>query len=338
MIIRLKNEANVETPMQLFPTVEGFNGMLFGGMNTGMVLGVPTRRVENSRVVFTLSEEIDRQALQMLVDWTAEGLIDQTWMAGDNGAVAVLESRAAYIQQNPNYLKEFSSLGAVTTPGFRLEPMYRARLTEDFKFRYANGIKEWDDDYASWSISVKCENIPLAVSYADWMYSDEGKFFISYGLEDVTYYYDDNGIMTYTDFILGAVGTLPMLYGANQFVDVGIIDNYRMLSCNPAARDLIAKLDYWIVPGYELKGSMDWPSIAAKPTEEENQQIAALSGDLSTYVQENIVTFIEGSKPMSEWDSYVATLKSVGLDRLQLIYQRVYDEFIEAHPDYAQKN
>lgn len=240
------------------------------------------------------------------------------------------------MQLNPNYIKDYQGQGQVFDPNFRLDAAYPARLTEDFVFRYAKGIKDWRNDYASWSINAKCDNIPLAVSYADWMYSDDGKFFISYGVEGVTYEYDENGIMTYTDFIMGEVGTLPMLFAASQFIDVGLIDNFRMLSCNPNARDLLLALDYWVIPDYKFKGSMDWPSTAAKPTEDEDKQIADLRGDISTFVAENIIGFIDGSRSISEWDSYVATLNSIGLDRLKSIYQRVYDEFIAIHPDYAQ--
>ena len=50
--------------------------------------------------------------------------------------------------------------------------------------------------------------------------------------------------------------------------------------------------------------------------------------DLSTYYEENYVAFVDGTKPMSEWDSYINDLNTFGYERIQEIYQGAYDRYM----------
>jgi putative aldouronate transport system substrate-binding protein len=342
MLKRLQTEKGAIHPMQLYWCIESATSVLFGGMNTSLMVGenvMPTLRVDNGKVVYSCSEPVDQKAVNLLAQWNSEDLIDPTWLLGSSDytyMTPMMNGEAAFVQLNPNIIADLNLSGDLTIPGFRFDPVYPPRETEDFEFKYGKEVKAWRNDYASWSINLKCDNIPLVTSYADWMYSEEGKFFISYGPENVTHEYSDKGEVNLTEFILTASGTLLMVYAASQFTDVGLIDNIRFFAY-PQGREMKSMLDYWIVPGYVSKGSMDWPSTAAKPTDEENEEIARLRGDITTFVAENILGFISGDKPMSGWDDYVAQLNSIGLDRLKGIYQRVYEDFVSQHPDYAQK-
>jgi len=60
-------------------------------------------------------------------------------------------------------------------------------------------------------------------------------------------------------------------------------------------------------------------------TNEQQDEASALLSDLSTYVKQMEAKFVTGEVPMSEWDSYVAQMKKMGGDRIQEIYQEVYD-------------
>jgi hypothetical protein len=42
-------------------------------------------------------------------------------------------------------------------------------------------------------------------------------------------------------------------------------------------------------------------------------------------LNENYFAFIDGSKPISEWDSYVQGLKDIGMTRIIETYQDAYD-------------
>ncbi len=46
-----------------------------------------------------------------------------------------------------------------------------------------------------------------------------------------------------------------------------------------------------------------------------------------TYISENYLAFVDGSKPLSEWDSYEKGLADIGLADFLAIYQEAYDAY-----------
>ena len=85
---------------------------------------------------------------------------------------------------------------------------------------------------------------------------------------------------------------------------------------------------YWVDPEYyHYDGSMEWPEYIVF-TSEQSDEIAQYSTDMATYVSENYLQFVDGSKPLSEWDSYVEGLKLTGWYKCLDIYQQAYEDFI----------
>ena len=53
-----------------------------------------------------------------------------------------------------------------------------------------------------------------------------------------------------------------------------------------------------------------------------------MMSDIPTYYEQAVPEFIMGNRPLSEFDAYVDTLNSMGLDRCIEIYQTAYDRFM----------
>ena len=85
---------------------------------------------------------------------------------------------------------------------------------------------------------------------------------------------------------------------------------------------IVATYEALKIPDY--KGEYDWPS-AVNFEDEEREENTAIFADLNTYFTENYGAFIDGSKPMSEWDSYVQGLYDFGLSDVTANYQAAYD-------------
>ena len=47
--------------------------------------------------------------------------------------------------------------------------------------------------------------------------------------------------------------------------------------------------------------------------------------DIEIYVDEMVMKFITGREPLSNWDTYVNTVKQMGIDNVLSIYQEVVD-------------
>jgi len=50
--------------------------------------------------------------------------------------------------------------------------------------------------------------------------------------------------------------------------------------------------------------------------------------DINTFFAENYTTFIDGSRPLSDWDNFQRDLMNTGLDRVIEIYQEAYDAYM----------
>lgn len=64
------------------------------------------------------------------------------------------------------------------------------------------------------------------------------------------------------------------------------------------------------------------------PAEEDEEDNVRISHDLTTYNEQMLAKFLTGSEPIDNFDQYVAQLKQLGVDRLQEIYQKAYDKYI----------
>lgn len=63
-------------------------------------------------------------------------------------------------------------------------------------------------------------------------------------------------------------------------------------------------------------------------TTEEGQEYTTIYGDIQTFVQENIPAFITGAKPLSDWDSFVAQIKALNIDRCIELQQNALTRYL----------
>ena len=77
------------------------------------------------------------------------------------------------------------------------------------------------------------------------------------------------------------------------------------------------------------------------PTMEESARVGELAGDILTYASTEVVKFILGERcllytsgdmDMSQWDSFVATLRDMHMDECISIYQEAYDKWLNKQP------
>ncbi len=76
---------------------------------------------------------------------------------------------------------------------------------------------------------------------------------------------------------------------------------------------------------------MEWPNSISLD-DEDSAYLVSVGADIQTFIRENYLQFVDGSKPMSEWDDYVNTLQSLtGWEESKAIYQKYYDDFMATY-------
>ncbi len=262
----------------------------------------------------------------MLNQWFSEGIIHPNYssFASTQEMTAELSNgEVAATIFTPSEVGAWQSMSI--DPNCQYAAIPRTKLTDDQILQY--GQKQGNFHYGSCAIAATCENIPLVASYWDYWFSDEGADFTSYGPEGILWEYNEQGERQLTEFCLNhEAGTawIMCLYGSNGLVEA-CLQIHKRNYAYPGGEVYLSAFDTWTVADYG--GAYDWPSSVSF-TDDQNESLSEIRNDLNTYYQENYIAFLDGSTPMSEWDSFIAGLNQFGLEEYASIYQEGYEAYI----------
>lgn len=76
---------------------------------------------------------------------------------------------------------------------------------------------------------------------------------------------------------------------------------------------------------YMSEADKSWGLPDFYTTVEEDKQISAMSADLNTYLEEMYSKLIMGVEPLEHMDSFIATAKEMGIEKIIEIKQAAYD-------------
>lgn len=171
------------------------------------------------------------------------------------------------------------------------------------------------------SISAECENIELACKWLDVMYADPYIMWIrAYGKEGETYELDENGDV---QLITGDYGEWDAGYLGIGQISLPFIQTTEELLSDKLVYD-------WYLEEYEQIRNCKWVSASVPKvsifSDEEAELRDMCNSETLTYWLESRDKFITGMADIhTEWDNYVQTIRSMGLDTLTEVWQMVYN-------------
>ncbi len=159
------------------------------------------------------------------------------------------------------------------------------------------------------TVTSTSKNKDAALAYVDYLFSEKGVETCSWGEEGTTY---------------------QVVGGNKQFMpditDINVASNKYGLftSCNLAYIDFSAKESLMSEPIKQAYNeSLDYIlpiSVMPPLTSEENDSIAIELQSIDKFMNEQISKMVIGNLPMSNWDTYIAGLKNLEIDRVLKIY------------------
>ncbi|GEK05690.1 extracellular solute-binding protein [Schleiferilactobacillus harbinensis] len=178
-----------------------------------------------------------------------------------------------------------------------------------------------------------------ALRWVDYLYSDKGAIYFNQGPEGYVWQSAKNSkgqdvrvfakgvnpdnVEDKRGKITPAYGlTVPMLsadrdqYALRKDPDAPAVDNFTKF----VRKETKDKID--------PNGRIPYPLVYL--TKDEQDSVASSANDLKTFVEESEAKFITGVKPLSEWDSYVKTIKGMNVDQYVKVYQAAYDRWKKA--------
>ena len=315
-------------PFFISSNVESVAGFFFGGYDTAIYTGgMSYMRVRDGKVEFCGTTEDDRAAMTLLSTWYGEGLISpnfQTFVAGEDYDAGVTTDGLGCHILTPSTWE--TTEDSNSDPNTDWEPIERLVKKEGQILHYGNKLTEFH--YGSAVVTGNCENIELAVSWLDWWMSDWGSEWTSFGPEGTLWEYNEKGERRLTDWCMNheaGMAWIMCIYGNNGLVEFCLQIHKRNYFYDGGERALAAFDIFYPSDFYD--GAWEWPS-EVKMNDEEREETTQLMTDLNTYFQENYIQFVDGTKPMSEWDSYIADINTFGYQRVQELYQTAYDRYM----------
>lgn len=325
MLAGIKAAGLCDSPLAVLYSGIAGGSFLEGGFGVpNMGSGIKAWGIMDGELTFIPTSDSFKEYLMTLRDWYAEGLVYPNLLQNAmhkssdilNGSYGVFfdvgEFISNYETQAPN-------------ENFRLVPMTHLLKTEDSP-KIASGDVPRAKQGSAWSVSTQCPEPQVIISAIDYLFSVEGGYLGSYGVEGVTWEYNEEGTPVYTEFatnnpdgwtyttvtqvycisipgILGDQGKYTQTYTQTQ-IDAASIWLENVVSSENDNRGL------WVL------------------TVDENTEFANLTADITTYISETVPQMFTGELVLEDtWDQYCATIESMNIDRCTELVSSARDRY-----------
>ena len=324
----------VEYPMWIAQTIEMQKYWQFVSLDSMTAISssaLPPMYVKDGEIKFGCTTPEDKVLMTKLSDWYSKGLINPDWAGYTIPADFsdhMNNSEIAYQYQGATTLRD--AIVHNIDPNCTWVVAQKPLLEPNQKIHIGNSLGRTGT--GNCSFATKNNNLELCMKWIDYRYSPEGYELYTYGPEGVVCYTDENGERHNTEFALNnpdglALSWLVFIYSMDAFVDPALADTNTKLF-NPdgdMARAAIAEWTEWLHEHYDA--AWLYPK-GARLTSEQSEELGEYRSNVVTYIAENFTSFMDGSKSLDEYDSYVESVYDIGLREIIEIYQTCYDDYM----------
>lgn len=277
-----------------------------------------------------------REYLEWVLQMMDEGIMARDYLSLETDRMVTNQYQAdgtiGIWQSNADKIEEIVDFYGADNPSLAVQAM--PRVTKDPSEQYV-----WNDEVnlvatnAGFSMSSTCANPELVCQWENYFWTTEGYYLANYGTEGESYHMDgDTPVFDWDQPVTVTGRNAPNAEMAQQLFTMlrfasFYVDNDMLLATFPQSGLDAVKL--WTVEG--STDARNYPTAAkGTMTTDETLEIAEFEADMQTYAQETCMKFLDGSLELNDenWDTYVQTVKEMGMDTLLDIYQTVYDEYM----------
>ena len=273
-------------------------------------------------------EESFREYVRLLADWYAEGLIYRDFMSYTSSdsqppSDLIAGGKCGVFSQTLDSFHQYDE----SSEGFAITGMPDIRREKDQSLHFVSAPMGVSNIVLC--ISSGCKNPEVVLQAFNYDFTDEGILLMNYGVEGVSFEFDEAGTPQLTDTVLHSFlpdVSLALCYYTGTDINsyCGVTDNARNWMFYDDAQLEAAKM-------WENKEVDDtaytFPALCSMNTEE-TEQYNTYVNDLNTYIFESVLRWITGSDDIdATWDSYLSTLDSMGADKIIEAEQSALDRF-----------
>ena len=181
----------------------------------------------------------------------------------------------------------------------------------------------------NWVITTACKNVPLALQFVDYFYTEEGVKFFFYGGEGTCHVIDEEGKCQFVPAVQEAVdGGIGFDAAVAPYVTCGgsnpviVMEEYFY---GGESKPVPAAAAHAMVPYFPEE---IWPIFTY--TEEESDEASVIRTDINGYVNNMRAKFVTGEESFDNWDAYVKQIESMDAARLCEIVNQAYQRNLQA--------
>lgn len=269
---------------------------------------------DEGKIAFAPAQDGYKDYLMTMNQWYQEGLIDKdiATLNGDQVTAKMTSDKSGVsVGWAASRMQLFMTSAQKSNPDYLLVPTPTPTLEKGATPEYGYMENKFPDVGAA--ITSSCKNVELAARLLDYGYSEAGHNLFNYGVEGVSYEMKD-GKAVYTDLVMNNPDGWPLAQSLSKYVRA----NYN----GPFVQDLNYLEQYLQLPTvkdcpkvWEVADANKHTVPNITPTQEESKELATITNELNTYIDEMTLKFIFGTESFDKWDNYIQTLKDMKLDR-----------------------
>ncbi len=291
-----------------------------GDLSTGLFY------VVDDEVKYAGLEQDYYDYVALMAQWYADGLIDPDFLSRttttdpDTGLIS--SGDAGVWTANVLMFDMYGDM--VDDPNFAITGTTYPKKTADSPMMY---LKEDKVTGGGYTVTTACHDVETCLRWIDYWYSEEGTFLCNYGLEDVSFNYDENGAPHLNENILQSPIGLPSSLTCSIYITSGgpyVNDCYRLQYYFGDLQK--TAMESWDNSD-ETFCSENYPSSASLTTEEA-ESYTAIMGDIETYMEETIASILVGNQPTSALNDMAENLRSMNIDEALSLMQAAYDRYL----------
>lgn len=291
--------------------------------------------VVDGQVVYSYLNDSYYDYLRMLADWYADGTIYSDFFNAQMGYTDKCFA-SGQCAVNTGSAANIATIESYRDPGYDydLMPISAPKVSADDQLHFSwterfSRLKQKD----SWAISTACEDPEGIMQVANFLFSEAGQLMYNYGDEGNSFEYDENGDPQYTELITNNPDGIS--YKDACYIYASAVASGHL----PSIMDVRAGYYYftdkeWAVfdafRSCDADGSYNLPNGVAL-NEEENEEYASISSDVTTYASTEIMKFIMGQAELDEasFQTFRDTIISMGGERMEELYQAAYERYLK---------
>lgn len=282
----------------------------------------------NGKVSYSRTMPEYKDFLEFMAGWAEAGYIDRDFISRthDDTQKLFFNGRAGIVHGQSQTTKKALTLGKVENPDYAVEGLLYPRKNKDDEIKLTRQALSVNT-YA-WYVSTGCKNPVEAVKFIDYLYMDDTRLLTAWGLgnEEFPTWEEKDGVRVFTDFMQNNPNmdyvTARQVYtcGPMQVMYDDIMERSQY--------NLPENIQVWEAWSNKSNNTNKMPHVMTM-TVEESKEFAGIKAKMDNYANEMVYKFIFGETPISEFDSFLATLNSLGAPRAIEIQQQAYDRFMK---------